>query len=322
MSQENQTSRRQFLTRSAQGAALLGIGGTVGYVAGTNRSGQGVASSGAASSAPSLGSFQTGAARPRGIAVGRDDRIYVVADRNVLSFTDDGTPLGQIRLDRPARCVATRKNGDVLVGLARNVEVFDADLTHKASWTSLGNETPINGLAVAGDDVFVADASNQLIWRCDGDGNVLNRIRRDAVGAASPTEFFSLTIRDGRLHVANPQRHRIESYSLEGELVSSWGERSRDLVGFSGCCNPVSFAMLRDGRFVTAERGQPRVKLYDAAGQFSELLAGPEQFSANAQASAAEAGTGCQTGGLDLALDSRERILILDRVTAEVHIVA
>ncbi|MAG92244.1 MAG: hypothetical protein CMJ48_00620 [Planctomycetaceae bacterium] len=320
MSQENRTSRRQFLTRSAQGAALLGIGGTVGYVAGTHRARQGVASN-ATSTAQPLGSFRTGAARPRGIAVGRDDRIYIVADRNLASFANDGTPLGQVTLGRPARCVATRQNGDVLVGLARNVEVFDADLTHRASWKSLGNETPINGLAVAGDDVFVADALNELIWQCDGDGNVLNRIRRNAVGAASPTEFFSLAIRDGRLHVANPQRHRIESYTLEGGFVSSWGERSRDLAGFSGCCNPVSFAMLGDGRFVTAERGQPRVKLYDSNGQFSELLAGPEQFSANAQASATETGTGCQTGGLDLALDSRERILILDRVTAEVHFV-
>ena len=321
MSQENAPSRRHFLARSAQGAAMLGIGGTIGYVVGRRPTGEEATSHKTAGS-NLVGLFQTKARRPRGIAVGDDDRIYIAADQGVLTFDGDGRLLSQTQLDRPTRCVATRENGDLLVGLAHHVEVFDTSLARKATWPSFGNESLITGLAVAGDEVFVADAANGLVWRCDSEGNMLDRIRRSAAGFASPAEFFSLSAADGKLHVANPLRHRIETYSTDGEFVSSWGKHSRDLAGFSGCCNPVSFAVLRDGCFVTAERGQPRVKLYDASGELVSLLAGPEQFPMNARASADDNGTGCLTGGLNVTVDSRERILILDRVTGEVHIIA
>ncbi len=319
MSQTKRTSRRQFLTHSAQGAALLGIGGTLGYVARNQRADDDLVTNQATGTKPA-GAFQTGARRPRGIALGQDDRVYIAADQGVLGFGPDGKQLSRIEFGRPARCLATRENGDLLIGLAHHVEVVDAHLVRKAAWPSLGKRSLITGVAVAGDETFVADRANRLLCRCDAAGNVLTRFRPDAAGFASLAEFFSLAASDGLLHVANPLRHRIETYTSDGEFVSAWGKRSRHLAGFSGCCNPVSFAVLSDGRFVTAERGQPRVKLYDASGQFVSLLAGPERFAANARASAGDNGDGCQTGGFDVAIDSGERVLILDRVTGEVHI--
>ncbi|MBM3243119.1 hypothetical protein FJZ31_43220, partial [Candidatus Poribacteria bacterium] len=50
------------------------------------------------------------------------------------------------------------------------------------------------------------------------------------------------------------------------------GYLSMDIDGFCGCCNPVNFAMLPDGRFVTCEKGLPRVKIYDADGTFSGVV--------------------------------------------------
>ena len=55
--------------------------------------------------------------------------------------------------------------------------------------------------------------------------------------------------------------------------------------------------MLPDGRFVTAEKGIPRIKVYSPRGEFECVVAGPKQMKAVAA---------------DLAADRRGRILALD----------
>jgi sugar lactone lactonase YvrE len=126
---------------------------------------------------------------------------------------------------------------------------------------------------------------------------------------------------DGTRYIANPARHRVETYSPDGKFIGTWGEKSRDVSGFSGCGNPVGLAQLDDGRFVTAERGHPRVKVYDATGKFLGQLTGPAKFADNARVSGADQAQGCQSGGLDVAVDSKDRLLVLDRVTGDVHVI-
>ena len=60
-----------------------------------------------------------------------------------------------------------------------------------------------------------------------------------------------------------------------------------------------STALTPDGAFVTTEKGLPRLKRYTAAGEFDRVIAGPEAFSHKAV-------------GLDVAVDSRGRVLVLD----------
>ncbi|NJO93063.1 MAG: hypothetical protein HC831_31980 [Chloroflexia bacterium] len=69
--------------------------------------------------------------------------------------------------------------------------------------------------------------------------------------------------------------------------------------GFSGCCNPSHAALLSDGSFVTAEKGLERVKIHNANGDLKCVVAKPNQFIEG-------------TVGLDLAVDSKDRIFILD----------
>ncbi len=69
------------------------------------------------------------------------------------------------------------------------------------------------------------------------------------------------------------------------------------MTDFFGCCNPAHFAVLSDGRFVTAEKGLPRIKIYSPQGKFECVVAGQEQFPSIAA---------------DLAVDNHDRILVLD----------
>ena len=316
MPSRNDSSRRRFLTDGAQSACSLGFAGAVGCLTTQNIRADDTANA----KRNIVASFETKADRPRGIAVGPSGRVYVAADRQVLAFDAAGKPAGSVKFDCPVRCIATRAGGDVLAGLAHHVEVLDADLQRKQQWNSLGNESLVTGLATAGDATFIADSAGRLVWHCDADGAIVTRVRRTASGFSSPLEYFTLAAStEGKLHVANPLRHRVETYTPGGDFVSSWGRRSRDLAGFSGCCNPVSLAVLSSGQFVTAERGQSRVKIYDSAGRFEALLVGPDEFERNTNASAED--DTCTLGGIDLAVDSRDRIHMLDRVSGVVRII-
>ena len=90
--------------------------------------------------------------------------------------------------------------------------------------------------------------------------------------------------------------------------------------GFCGCCNPANFDMLPDGRFVTCEKGLPRIKVYSPEGDFESVVAGPEAFSKNAKSCSLNGLSNCRTGGMDVAVDSKGRVIVMDPVERVVRI--
>lgn len=308
-----QESRRDFLTRSTQGLTVLGTVSVCGSL--------GFPSTGAASTKPAERPkvFSTKAKRARKIAVGPQDQIYVAADREVLVFDTRGQKQNSIPLPRPARSLAVDPDNRLYVGLMDRVLVFDSQAKEISVWEQFSEKTILSGIAVSKKNIFLADAGQQVIWQLNREGQVEGRIQGKN-GFVAPAEFFSVELgTDGNVRVVNSARHRIESYRTNGAFVSAWGEKSRTLQGFGGCCNPVSLAPLPNGTYLTAERGRPRVKLYDENGKFQKLLAGPETFETNARISGKDNAPGCTSGGLDVAVDSTGAVLVLDRVTGLVH---
>ena len=80
-----------------------------------------------------------------------------------------------------------------------------------------------------------------------------------------------------------------------------------DIEGFCGCCNPSHITILDDGKFVTSEKGIPRVKVYNRLGTLESVVSGPGQFLEG-------------TEGLDLARDSNGTIYVLDPMKKAVRI--
>jgi len=266
------------------------------------------------------GTIKTGLKNARGIAVGPQG-IYVVGDMAVRLFGNDGSPKDrdQISLLGEGECVAVGPDGAVYVGLRDSVEVYKSR-SRIEFWQSLGERAFITCIAVAGDDVFVADAGNRVILRCDRSGKVLGRIgqkddSRNIPGLVVPSHHLDVAMApDGLLRVNNPGRRTIEAYTVDGDLELSWGKSSTNPEGFPGCCNPTDIATFADGRIVASDKGLPRVKLYAADGTFLGLVAGPETFT-----EAFVKGAGEDFAGLDLAVDG-ERVLVLDPATGIVRI--
>ena len=302
-------TRREFLTRSAQAAAAISAGAFP-ILAEENHA----------------RSFRVPAKQVRGIAVDARGKIAVAADNSVLVFHPDGTLAREISATQPVRAVGFDTRGRLFAAFKDQV----AAITERDEITLLGEpfggrESAVTSLAFAdGGDIYAADSGTRTVWRLDAAGKVLGKIQPPQNAFAAPRAFFPIAWHGGHLIVADPGRHEIQTYTPDGRLVAKWGERSRDIAGFAGCCNPVSFAALADGTIVTAERGQPRVKAFSAAGKFSRVLAGPEDFAESIAATRADADdlTGCQSGLLQVAAGPNGAIVILDRTTREVRILA
>jgi hypothetical protein len=247
------------------------------------------------------------------IAVGPEDALFVSGDESVLVFDGEGRHRSTIAVSGKAWCLAVDGNGDLYAGMHDHVKVFDREGALKAAWESLGEEAILTSISLGSDSVFVADAGQRIVWGFDKTGGEPRRIGardddRDIPGFVIPSPYFDVAVDpDGFLWAANTGRHSLENYTPDGALRSSWGEFSMEIEGFCGCCNPSHFAILEDGSFVTSEKGIPRVKIYDRLGRLASVVAGSDRFDEG-------------TVGLDLALDSAQRILVLDPARRAVRI--
>lgn len=239
-----------------------------------------------------------------GISVDRNDRIYVCGKNTVEVFGSDGKPLLVFPVSGVANCLTTDDHR-IIVGIADHIEIFDMDGVRTARWKRISPESMVTSVALYNSMVFVADAGQKIVLKYESNGKLLQRIgqkdpARNVPGFVIPSPFFDLRIgSDGTLWVVNPGRHSLENYDTDGHLLGSWSAASNSVDGFCGCCNPTHFAFLTDGSFVTSEKGVERVKLYTKKGEYAAMVAPPDMFDEGVK-------------GLDLAVDSKDRILVLD----------
>ena len=278
--------------------------------------------------------IRTGFTNSHSIVVTSDGSIYVAGDKAIRVFAENGELLNEIKIIDTPRCLALATNGKIYIGMKDHVEVYacpelverDSQSERLAAWQSLGHDALLTSIAVSKNDVFVADAGNRVVFHYDASGNLINRIGqkdkdRNIPGFVIPSPYFDLAVgRDGLLRVVNPGLHRIEAYTFKGDLEFWWGKFSADLEGFTGCCNPVNFAILEDDSFVTCEKGLIRVKIYDAAGDFVGVVAGPKQLVEGGASGICYYPADCQSGGFDVAVDAQGRIFVLDTIKNIVRI--
>lgn len=241
----------------------------------------------------------------KAIAVDSKDNIYLAGKNKVFIYNNKGNLISNINTGADAQSIAVGENNNIYVGAKDHLEIWDATGNKKATWKVLNPKVLITSIAIADSSVYVADAGNKIVYHYDLHGNIRNEIgRKDSVagiqGFIIPSPYFDVAIgHNGEIWVVNSGRHQLESYDKKGRLLSSWEKTSMGLEGFSGCCNPSHIAILPNGSFVTSEKGIERVKVHDPTGKFSSVVVSPKNFDKG-------------TRGIDLALDSENRIIVLD----------
>jgi hypothetical protein len=267
---------------------------------------------------------------PRGVAVGPEDRLYVIGDQSLTVFTFQGEAVKSIALEGEPHCVTVASAdhafpGRIYLGMKDRILVMDSIDTPAKSWPLLGDKANLTSLTAAEQDVFAADAGNRIVWHYDTNGKLLGRIggkdeSRNLRGFVIPSPYFDVaTAPDGLLRVANPGAHRIEAFTFDGHLEVSWGQRGLEVPAFCGCCNPAAMAILPDGRFVTGEKGIPRVKIHSPEGKFECVVVGPDVLAPNYSATT-ETRDELRLHPVDLAVDGKSRIIVLDPNASRIRI--
>jgi hypothetical protein len=263
--------------------------------------------------AKETGRMATGLKELRGVAVGPDDRVYAVGDKALVILGSDGKQIKTVDMEKAPTCLAVGPDSTVYVGVMDHVQVFDAEGKKKTSWAKVGPADWITSIAVTDKDVFVADFGNKTVVRYDKEGKVQGRLGDAGPVAGTgkfevPSPYFDVAVdASGKPWVAHTGRQRMETFKDDGTLGTTWGKQGNNIEGFSGCCNPSHFAVRKDGTFVTAEKGLPRVKVHKPSGELVGVVAAPKDFEKGIH-------------GLDVAVDSKDRILVVDPATSTVRV--
>lgn len=238
--------------------------------------------------------------------------LYVAGDHTVSAFHQGNLREYNFVLQfEPTALWADEKR--IVVGFRDGVAVYSAKPTPAHQGRSrpvelqplvrFGERAYVTGVAMVGDELWVADSGNRTIWRLRGT-KVLGKPGQadgksyEGLIVPSPHLDLALTPR-GNVLVNNPGRRRVETWSAAGKLLGQFGKTGLDPGSFSGCCNPIAVAALPDGRIVTAEKGLVRVGVYRPDGTFEGLVATTPVLSRGAQS-------------LDVATTADGRVLVLD----------
>jgi len=240
----------------------------------------------------------------RGIAVDGAGRLYAAGDAEIKVFD------GRARLEQrwptasPPYAVAVAADGTVWAGEAGQIEIFAPGGRRAGAWSDAARLGRVTAIGFAPDAVLVADAKDRSIRRYRPNGAFVGDIGKDnpTRGFRIPNGVVDFAVDvDGAIHAANPGKHRIERYAVDGRLVGRIGRFDGiDPAGFPGCCNPTNLAVAGRERIYVTEKADPRVKAYDFQGNLLGVVAS-DVFD-----------PGCKN--MDIAVDGRGRVWVADTV--------
>lgn len=250
---------------------------------------------------------------PRAMAVG-PGKLYVAGQDAVAVYGENDQEIARFAVEGTANCIAAASDGALFLGMPKKVCVLDANGKVEAEWGDFTARSYITSIASYGTDVYVADAGKRVVYRFDRNGTLQARIgekdvARDVPGLEVPSPYLDLAVNgEGDLWVVNPGKLGLEQYRKDGSIVTSWYRPSLKLDGFPGCCNPTHIAFNGKGELVTCEKGLVRIKTFDVtSGEFDGLVAGSRLFPR-------------EQSLRDLAVDSRDRVLVLDPQAKSIRI--
>ncbi len=240
-----------------------------------------------------------------GLCTDANDMIYVCGTANVFIYDKKGIQVSSFETNTDATCIAVSPDNIIFLAKLDHIEEWSSNGELISSWDILNEKVHITSIAVTDSSVFIADAGNKIVYHYNRSGEFINTIGGNNTingvkGFIIPSPYFDvLAGRNGEVWAINTGMHSFEAYKHSGELIYSWHKSSMQIDGFSGCCNPSHVAMLSNGSFVTSEKGIERVKIHLPSGEFKCVVAEPDKFIEG-------------TKGMDLAVDSEDRILVLD----------
>lgn len=199
-----------------------------------------------------------------------DDKLVVAASNNIFIYDRSGGLIQNFPVGSQVRDL-TVQNGHIYLLYPTRIETYNLEGEWVNDWEACSEESDYCSFAVTPDFVFVTDAINKNICKYTTEGNFVKFIQSPN-GFIIPSYSFGITHIDGTIYCSNSGRHQIESYTLDGDYIGTFGKAGGATGMFCGCCNPVHLAYTSTGEIITSEKGNPRISCYSPDGQFRSVL--------------------------------------------------
>ena len=241
------------------------------------------------------------------VALDHENTLYVGGSFGVKRLDAEGREVLGWATPLAVQALAADAEGHIYAAYATRIEKFSRDGRSLLTWGRGGCDgedfANLTGATIAGEDLFVADSGERVVYRFGLDGEPRATIAGGdetdpEPGFMVPSPYFDCAAAGGTLLIADPGRLRVDRFDFDGRLLGHWGQAGTAPAEFPGCCNPSNIALFADGRVAVAQKGEPCIKVFDASGTLL-LHLGAEVFAA-------------ATRGIDLAVDPSGRIYAAD----------
>ena len=223
--------------------------------------------------------------QPYALAVGSDDRIFVVGHnlvRIVVCNMDEdylgefatwyGEGEGDQQIQVPTDIVANSKDELHVVDEGKHViHVYDTEGNYVRVWGEMGDgegqwNSP-SGIAFDADDnTYVVDQHTHRVQMYSNKGKFLTQWGElgEAEGQFN-MPWGIVTDSQGGVYVADWRNDRIQKFAPDGEFIASFGSSGE---GDGELNRPSTLAVDKHGNMYIADWGNERVQVFDGEGNF------------------------------------------------------
>jgi DNA-binding beta-propeller fold protein YncE len=251
--------------------------------------------------------------RPSGIAIDKDNNIYVVDSGRIKMKkinpegrvqTAWGASGKQFKILKNPTGIAVDNQGNVYVTDAKNhcFVKFDKAGTYKRKWGKGGSENlqfrNPSGVAVDSEnDIYVVDSGNHRVKKYNSQGALKKIWGKQGTANGDFVYPKGITVSQ-KNEVFVVDRVRIQKFSSEGEFIASWGRRG---TADSELNNPQGIYIDNLNFVYVADSGSNRIQKFDENGKFIAKWGTPGTNS------------GQMKYPIDIAIDSRGYVYVVER---------
>jgi len=199
-----------------------------------------------------------------------ENAIYVVLSDKISIFELSGKYLRDFEIKPNVRDIFI-ENATIYLLYPTRIDLYSFDGEKLNEWQACSDNSDYCAITTTKDYVFVSDAENKHIVQYDKQGRLV-RFIKSPDGFVIPSYSFDILNINDTIYCANSGRHKVESYTLDGEYITSFGKSGAQVGAFAGCCNPVYLAKTANGNILTSEKGSPRISYYGKDGKFRTIL--------------------------------------------------
>ena len=199
-----------------------------------------------------------------------NNKLIIAASNNIYVYDEYGSLINNFGIGSNIRDISV-KNNMVYILFSTRIEIYNLEGEWQNDWEACSDMSDYCSFAVTDNFIFVTDAANKNICKYTTEGDFVKFIQSPNKFIV-PSHSFGITYIDGTIYCSNPGRHQIESYTINGDYIGTFGKAGGAAGMFCGCCNPVYITKTSTGELITSEKGNPRISCYSQDGDFRSIL--------------------------------------------------